>query len=61
MTVIPETVKEKLQFIINSRQLLLQILQQPDLGVLRLDATQALEELEELTDELKMIFPAETL
>jgi len=60
MIAIPNTVKEKIQFIISHRELLLEILNQPNLGALRLDATQALEELDELIEEFKTTFPEES-
>jgi len=56
MITIPNTVKEKIQFIISRRELLLELLNQPNLGALRLDATQALEELDELIEEFKTTF-----
>ncbi len=60
MIVIPNTVQEKIQFIISRREVLVDILDRPNLGALRLDATQALEELDELIQEFIMTFPEES-
>ena len=56
---IPISVKEKIQSIISRRSLLVELLEQPNLGALRLDATQALDELDELIEELNLTFPLE--
>lgn len=40
------------------REFLLELLEQPDLGTLRLDVNQALEELDELVEEFEKTFPA---
>lgn len=39
------------------REFLLKLLEQPDLGTLRLDVNQALEELDELLEEFEKTFP----
>jgi hypothetical protein len=56
---IPISVMEKIQSIISRRSLLVALLEQPNLGALRLDATQALDELDELIEELNLTFPLE--
>jgi len=56
---IPISVTEKIQSIISRRSLLVELLEQPNLGALRLDATQALDELDELIEELNLTFPLE--
>lgn len=56
---IPISVIEKIQSIISRRSLLVELLEQPNLGALRLDATQALDELDELIEELNLTFPLE--
>ena len=53
----PETLRERVLLIQNRRESLLQLLEQPDLGVLRIDVNQALEELDDLIDEFRRIFP----
>ncbi len=40
------------------RSFLLNLLEQPDLGTLRLDVNQALEELDELIEEYERVFAA---
>jgi len=39
------------------RDVLIRLLEQPDLGTLRIDVNQALEELDELVEDLKQTFP----
>lgn len=53
----PETLRERVLLIQSRRESLLQLLEQPDLGVLRIDVNQALEELDDLIDEFRRIFP----
>jgi hypothetical protein len=43
------------------RDLLVRLLEQPDLGTLRIDVNQALEEMDDLIDEFKRTFPPEPL
>jgi hypothetical protein len=52
--------KQKINAIANKREFLVQLLDKPNLGTLRLDVTQALEELDELLDEFALTFPGET-
>lgn len=49
--------KDKMKEIENKREFLVQLLDKPDLGTLRIDVNQALEELDELIDDFKMTFP----
>lgn len=51
----------KFEIIKNKREFLLELLQRPNLGTLRLDVTQALEELDELIDEFHQTFPEDRL
>ncbi|MEB3210344.1 MAG: hypothetical protein VKL39_03290 [Leptolyngbyaceae bacterium] len=53
----PTLLKNKIQDIESKRTALVQLLEQPDLGTLRIDVNQALEELDELMDDLKQTFP----
>jgi hypothetical protein len=53
----PETIQERISLIENKREVLLHLLEQPDLGTLRIDVNQALEEMDELIDEFKRTFP----
>lgn len=54
------TLKEKIIAIENQRESLVNILEQPDLGILRIDVNQALEELDDLLDEFRRTFPEES-
>jgi hypothetical protein len=40
------------------REILIQLLEQPDLGTLRIDVDQALEEMDDLIAEFRRVFPA---
>ena len=50
---------DKIKSIADKRQLLVDLLDKPDIGSLRLDVNQALEELDELIEELNKTFPPE--
>jgi hypothetical protein len=54
-----ETIKERIKLIEGKRESLLRLLEQPDLGTLRIDVNQALEEMDDLLDEFKRTFPVE--
>lgn len=47
--------KEQVERIEAKREFLVKLLEQPDLGVLRLDVNQALEELDELIEEFQQV------
>ena len=51
-----QQIQEKINQIASQRQFLVQLLDQPNLGTLRLDVNQALEELDELIEECEMVF-----
>lgn len=53
----PQTIQERISLIENKREVLLRLLEQPDLGTLRIDVNQALEEIDELIDEFRRTFP----
>ncbi len=55
------TIQEKINVIKSKRSFLEELLDRPNLGTLRLDVTQALEELDELIDEFYVTFPEESL
>ncbi len=55
-----EMIKERIKLIEGKRDSLLRLLEQPDLGVLRIDVNQALEEMDDLIDEFRRTFPAES-
>jgi hypothetical protein len=53
------TIKTKITKIASKRELLLQLMERPNLGTLRIDVDQALEELDELIEEFNTTFPEE--
>lgn len=56
----PETIRERISLIEQKRDVLLRLLEQPDLGTLRIDVNQALEEMDELLEDFKQTFPEAT-
>lgn len=50
------TIRERIAIIESKRETLLRLLEQPDLGTLRIDVNQALEEMDDLLDEFKRTF-----
>lgn len=55
------TIKARITQIQTKRELLVQLLETPNLGTLRIDVDQALEELDELIEEFQATFPEEQL
>lgn len=55
-----QLIKEKVRVVESKRESLLKLLEQPDLGTLRIDVNQALEELDDLLEEFKRTFPEES-
>ncbi|VEP15615.1 conserved hypothetical protein [Hyella patelloides LEGE 07179] len=53
------TIKEKVAQIASKRDYLVQLLETPNIGTLRVDVDQALEELDELLEEFTETFPEE--
>ncbi|HEY9829366.1 MAG TPA: hypothetical protein V6D26_02220 [Stenomitos sp.] len=56
----PQTLRERITQIESHRESLVQLLEKPDLGTLRIDVNQALEELDDLIEEFKLTFPEGT-
>jgi len=52
-----ESLKERIDLVKQKRQMLLDLLEKPDLGTLRIDVNQALEEMDDLIDEFNQTFP----
>ena len=52
-----ETLKARIILLEGKRESLLRLLEQPNLGTLRIDVNQALEEMDDLLDEFKRTFP----
>jgi hypothetical protein len=49
--------RERISIIEAKRESLLRLLEQPNLGTLRIDVNQAIEEIDELLDEVRRTFP----
>jgi hypothetical protein len=56
----PQMLRERITLIASHRESLVQLLEKPDLGNLRIDVNQALEELDDLMEEFKQTFPEAT-
>jgi hypothetical protein len=52
-----QTIKKRISLVQSKRDYLLSLLEQPNLGTLRVDVNQALEELDDLIDEFKCTIP----
>lgn len=52
-----QTIKDRIAVVQSKREYLLSLLEQPNLGTLRIDVNQALEELDELIDEFRRTVP----
>ncbi|MDJ0555373.1 MAG: hypothetical protein QNJ68_13210 [Microcoleaceae cyanobacterium MO_207.B10] len=52
-----QKIKERVATIESKRESLVRLLEKPDLGTLRIDVNQALEEIDDLIDEFKRTFP----
>lgn len=52
-------IRDRIQQIKGKRETLLRLLEQPDLGTLRIDVNQALEEIDDLLEEFDRTFPAD--
>ena len=51
------TLKERVATVESKREYLLNLLEQPSIGTLRVDVNQALEEIDELLNEFRRTFP----
>jgi len=54
-----QTIREQVRQIEAKRESLVRLLEQPDLGTLRIDVNQALEEMDDLLEEFNRTFPEE--
>ncbi len=52
-----QTIRDKVEAIKAKRDALIRLLEQPDLGTLRIDVNQALEEMDDLLEEFDRTFP----
>jgi hypothetical protein len=55
----PQELRDRFALIANKRDSLVRLLEQPDLGTLRIDVNQAIEEVDDLIEEFNRTFPAE--
>jgi hypothetical protein len=55
----PQELRERFNLIADKRDSLVRLLEQPDLGTLRIDVNQAIEEVDDLIEEFNRTFPAE--
>ncbi|HEY9696680.1 MAG TPA: hypothetical protein V6D10_05425 [Trichocoleus sp.] len=55
----PQSLRDRFRTIEGKRDSLLRLLEQPDLGTLRIDVNQALEEIDDLIEEFQRTFPNE--
>lgn len=53
----PQTLRERIALIESKRESLVRLLEEPNLGTLRIDVNQALEEMDDLIDEFRRTFP----
>jgi hypothetical protein len=53
-----QVIRDRVETIRTKREALLKLLEQPDLGTLRIDVNQALEEIDDLLEEFDSTFPA---
>ncbi|MBD1849658.1 hypothetical protein [Leptolyngbya sp. FACHB-711] len=53
----PQTLRDRFKQIESQRDSLLRLLEQPDLGTLRIDVNQAIEEIDDLIDDFRRTFP----
>ncbi|MEB3295449.1 MAG: hypothetical protein VKJ24_20025 [Synechococcales bacterium] len=52
-------IRDRIAAIESKREFLIQLLDRPDLGTLRIDVNQAIEEMDELLEEVKRTFATE--
>lgn len=59
MSPTPATIRARIDEIKSRREYLVQLLERPDLGTLRIDVNQALEEMDDLLEEFDRTFARE--
>ncbi len=55
-----EQIRQQVELIEAKRESLIKLLDQPNLGTLRIDVNQALEEIDELIEDFKRTFPEDS-
>lgn len=53
-----QSIRDRVRAIASKREVLVRLLEKPDLGTMRIDVNQALEEIDDLIDDLERTFPA---
>jgi hypothetical protein len=56
----PKDLRDRFAQIESKRESLVRLLEQPDLGTLRIDVNQAIEEIDDLIDDFNRTFPPES-
>lgn len=54
-----QAIRDRVELIRSKREALVKLLEQPDIGMLRIDVNQALEEMDDLIAEFEAVFPRE--
>ncbi|MBD0269591.1 hypothetical protein [Pseudanabaena sp. FACHB-2040] len=54
-----QVIRDRIEQIKGKRETLVRLLEQPDLGTLRIDVNQALEEMDDLLEEFDRSFPGQ--
>jgi hypothetical protein len=54
-----QVIRDRIENIRTKREALIRLLEQPDLGTLRIDVNQALEEMDDLLEEFDRTFPTQ--
>jgi len=56
-----QAIRDRVELIRSKREALVKLLAQPDIGMLRIDVNQALEEMDDLIAEFEAIFPRDEM
>ncbi|MBC6477230.1 MAG: hypothetical protein GDA56_05000 [Hormoscilla sp. GM7CHS1pb] len=54
-----QSIRDKIRAIASKRLALVRLLEKPDLGTMRIDVNQALEEIDDLIDDINRTFPSQ--
>jgi len=57
----PQEMRQRIALIASKREFLVRLLEQPNLGTLRIDVNQAIEEVDDLLEEFRQTFPDATI
>ena len=53
-----QSIRDSVRAIASKREVLVRLLEKPDLGTMRIDVNQALEEIDDLIDDIERTFPS---